>query len=324
LLTAWKFNLERLKGEVERALNSVYEGLELFGPDQDWASEKAFLKPKPKSQPKPKFKPKPVKFRSFRLLRKPKPTSTRLDLARILGLFAILRTSSTLSGSDEGCGAPSLPNCSNASPEVVPSLVASPEVVLLPASESEAVRQVGFGTACPGEAGGSFFLPGPEVSSATAKISPEVAQILPKQCLAIRDYLLEPVQSSPEAMNSPQASLVEQPPASVLVEHHGVQVEGESGVQHVEESKIVQCAMEIGPLLGISCGGDEKQLLGLLCDLDKVHCQEISATRSNHGAKGSRELKNLDCSNIFEGSSRGKGKRACLVVFRVVLLGFFL
>ena len=104
---AWKFKLERLKGEVERALNSVYEGLELFGPNEDWASEKAILKPKPKSQPKPKFKPKPVKSRSFRMLRKPKPTSTRLDLA-------------TVSGSDEGCGAPSLPNCSNASPEVVP------------------------------------------------------------------------------------------------------------------------------------------------------------------------------------------------------------
>jgi hypothetical protein len=72
----------------------------------------------------------------------------------------------------------------------------------------------------------------------------------------------------------------------------------------------VQCAIEIGPLLGIPCGGDEKQLLGLLTDLDKVHCQEISATRSKHGAKGGRELKNLDCSNIFEGSNHGKGKRA--------------
>jgi hypothetical protein len=65
--------------------------------------------------------------------------------------------------------------------------------------------------------------------------------------------------------------------------------------------------------IGISCGGDEKQLLGLLTNLDKVHCQEISATRSKHGAKGSRELKNLDCSINFEGSSRGKGKRALSV-----------
>jgi hypothetical protein len=71
--------------------------------------------------------------------------------------------------------------------------------------------------------------------------------------------------------------------------------------------------MEIGPLLGITCGGDKKQLLGLLTDFDKVHYQEISATRSNHGTKGNRELKNLNCFNIFEESSRGKGKRALLV-----------
>jgi hypothetical protein len=31
----------------------------------------------------------------------------------------------------------------------------------------------------------------------------------------------------------------------------------------------VQCVMEIGPLLGISCGVDGKQLLGLLTSLDK-------------------------------------------------------
>ncbi|GLT49010.1 hypothetical protein SLA2020_225960 [Shorea laevis] len=54
-----------------------------------------------------------------------------------------------------------------------------------------------FGTACPGEAGGSFFLPGPEVSSATAKISPEVAQILLRQCSATTQALatVDPVAS---------------------------------------------------------------------------------------------------------------------------------
>jgi len=62
----------------------------------------------------------------------------------------------------------------------------------------------------------------------------------------------------------------------------------------------VQCAMEIGPLLGISCGGDGKQLLGLLTSLDKEHCQEVSTTRSKHGTKSKRELKNLDCSINYD------------------------
>jgi hypothetical protein len=61
--------------------------------------------------------------------------------------------------------------------------------------------------------------------------------------------------------------------------------------------------MEIGPLLGISYGGDGKQLLGLLTGLDKEHCQEVSATLSKRGTKGRRELKNLDCFVNFEGSS---------------------
>jgi hypothetical protein len=35
----------------------------------------------------------------------------------------------------------------------------------------------------------------------------------------------------------------------VVLDQHGVQCEREFGVQHVEESEIMQCAMEIGPLL---------------------------------------------------------------------------
>ncbi len=35
------------------------------------------------------------------------------------------------------------------------------------------------------------------------------------------------------------------------------------GAQHKGESEIVQRAMEIGPLLGISCGGHGSQLLDL-------------------------------------------------------------
>jgi hypothetical protein len=93
----------------------------------------------------------------------------------------------------------------------------------------------------------------------------------------------------------------------------GVQLEGELGDQHVEESEIVQCAMEMGPLLGISCGGDGKQLRDLLTSLDKEHCQEISDTLSKRGTKGRRELKNLECSIKLEGSNCGKGKRAMSV-----------
>ncbi len=56
----------------------------------------------------------------------------------------------------------------------------------------------------------------------------------------------------------PQVLSVEQSPSTdlVVLDQHGVQHKGEFRVQHVEESKIVQCAMEIGPLLRISCGGD--------------------------------------------------------------------
>jgi len=52
----------------------------------------------------------------------------------------------------------------------------------------------------------------------------------------------------------PQVLSVEQSPSTdlVVLDQHGVQHKGEFRVQHVEESKIVQCAMEIGPLLGIS------------------------------------------------------------------------
>jgi hypothetical protein len=56
-------------------------------------------------------------------------------------------------------------------------------VVLLPASTSEDVRQVGFGTACPGETDGSILLPPtPEVSSAVAKFLLEDALFSPRQC----------------------------------------------------------------------------------------------------------------------------------------------
>jgi len=44
------------------------------------------------------------------------------------------------------------------------------------------------------------------------------------------------------------------------------------GAQHEGELEIVQRAMEIGPLLGIACGGHGNQLLDFLTTLDKDHC----------------------------------------------------
>lgn len=67
------------------------------------------------------------------------------------------------------------------------------------------------------------------------------------------------------------------------------------------------------PFIGISCGSDGKQSLGLLTCLDKEHCQEVLATISKRGTKSRRELKNLECSINFEDSSHGKGKRAMSV-----------
>jgi hypothetical protein len=80
------------------------------------------------------------------------------------------------------------------------------------------------------------------------------------------------------------------------------------GVQHEGVSEIVQHAMEIGPMLGISL-----EVMGIRTALDKKHCREVSATPSKCGTKGKRELKNLECSINFEGSSRGKMKRALSV-----------
>lgn len=56
-------------------------------------------------------------------------------------------------------------------------------MVLLPASAFEDVRQVGFGTTCPGEVDGSILLlPTPEVSSTVAKFLLMDAQFSPRQC----------------------------------------------------------------------------------------------------------------------------------------------
>ena len=52
----------------------------------------------------------------------------------------------------------------------------------------------------------------------------------------------------------------------------------------------------IYPILGISCGGDENKLLGLLAILE----EEQHALVSPFKPKGRRELKNLECSINFD------------------------
>jgi hypothetical protein len=77
--------------------------------------------------------------------------------------------------------------------------------------------------------------------------------------------------------------------------------DGEVGeVGEFSYSEFVQCAKEITPIVGISCVGHEKQFLALLTNLEEEHHHEVSATPSKHGTKGSRELKNLECSINFD------------------------
>jgi hypothetical protein len=131
LFWAWKVKLEQLKGEVERALQCVYEGLELFGPgSKDWIiNEKAtILKPKPKSKPK-----KAVKLRAIKLVHKLKPNSKRLGLATYHGSEHKPKIQSNNVGLfprlDEGCRALSFPSLVFPSPDVVLLLASAYEDV---------------------------------------------------------------------------------------------------------------------------------------------------------------------------------------------------
>lgn len=57
--------------------------------------------------------------------------------------------------------------------------------------------------------------------------------------------------------------------------------------------------------------------MALLIVLEEEHCYDVLASPFKHGTKGSRELKNLECSIKFDArgdcSSRGKGKGVLLV-----------
>jgi hypothetical protein len=75
----------------------------------------------------------------------------------------------------------------------------------------------------------------------------------------------------------------------------GDQQEGELGldgeVGDFDYSKVVQCAKDIYPIMGISCGGNEKKLLDLLTILEEEQRHEVLVSTSK--PKGRRELKNL-------------------------------
>jgi hypothetical protein len=90
----------------------------------------------------------------------------------------------------------------------------------------------------------------------------------------------------------------------------GAAENGEVG-ENLVYSKTVQCAKELYSFPGISCGGNEKELMDLLTELEEKHGHEVLVSPSK--PKGRRELKNLECSINFDArgvhSSRGKGMR---------------
>lgn len=67
-------------------------------------------------------------------------------------------------------------------------------------------------------------------------------------------------------------------------------------VGDVGHSKVVQCAMEIFPVLGISCR--MKKTLDLLTILEEEQRHEVMVSPSE--PKGRRELKNMECSINFD------------------------
>lgn len=97
--------------------------------------------------------------------------------------------------------------------------------------------------------------PRPGEPCSSSKGSSPKRVLRPSSSVVIRGCSLELVQPSVEVMGldcSQVLSIAHSLPTD------GVQLKGDLGNQQVEVSEIVQCAMEMGPLLGISCGGNEK------------------------------------------------------------------
>ncbi len=67
-------------------------------------------------------------------------------------------------------------------------------------------------------------------------------------------------------------------------------------VGEFDHSGALQCAKDIYPIVGISCVGHEEQFLALLTVVEEEYCQDVLASLSKLGMKGSREIRNLECS----------------------------
>lgn len=72
---------------------------------------------------------------------------------------------------------------------------------------------------------------------------------------------------------------------------------------------VVEKAMKFRHFVGLSCDGFEGQLLALFTAIEARNSEQASASCSNSGFKGNRELRNLVCSinyDVYSGSaSRG-------------------
>jgi len=91
----------------------------------------------------------------------------------------------------------------------------------------------------------------------------------------------------------------------------GASVEEEVQMGVLRYPEVVQDAKACYHTIGISFEGDENGFLDFLTLIDEGQCQEDPASVLK--TKGSREVKNLECSINFDArrvrSSRGKGKR---------------
>jgi hypothetical protein len=154
--------------------------------------------------------------------------------------------------------------------------------------------------------------------------------LMPRPCGGVSRRSPEPGQSSAVGFTSEagQSSGISSERSKVLgevfelpwnISEDGVEVEdGVLGANGYPEA--VADALAIAPLLGISCGGDEKGFLDLLSDIEEGHKREgVFADEGGSvlKSKGWRERKNLECSLNFDVGSIGSGRvknRSCLRV----------
>jgi hypothetical protein len=154
--------------------------------------------------------------------------------------------------------------------------------------------------------------------------------LMPRPCGGVSRRSPEPGQSSAVGFTSEagQSSGISSERCKVLreafelpwnISEDGVEVE--DGVLEANGyPEAVADALAIAPLLGISCGENEKGFLDLLSDIEEGHKREgVFADEGGSvlKSKGWRERKNLECSLNFDVGSIGSGRvknRSCLRV----------